>query len=372
MMAQRTGPAHSPTRKVLLNQGPWGKVPEAGEEWCDSGLGSLGDGQLWSLHQEEEEEEVEKEKVSGPQQCSTRGPSDQTHPGSCKPESEERLDSALGDSLQEDVATGLSQEVGALCLQEDAQPWLQNVLAFVTEDGDTALHLAVIHEHEEFLGSLLCFIENTEFLDLQNDLGQTALHIAVIIGLPTFIKKLLLAGADPCIQEKNGNTALHVACKEGQYPCAQTLLYSTDLNACAQNIHKIKKQLDSTNYDSYTALHIAIIRKDLQMIKFLLASGANVNKQELSCGRSPLHLAVESQVPEVVECLLNAGADTGARMYAGYTPIYSASYRPEQKILQMLRDFGSEEPDWESDDSLDMGSDEEYDDIVINTVPCDH
>nr|XP_033811015.1 NF-kappa-B inhibitor beta [Geotrypetes seraphini] len=368
-MAQRAAPAQSPTRKLPLSHSPWGKAPEAGEEWCDSGLGSLGDGQLWSLQEEAEE-------APGLQRRGPLEPSARAQPGSCKAGLEaeqERLDSALGDSLQEEVAAGLSREVGALRLQEDLpQPWLRSVLAFLTEDGDTALHLAVIHEHEEFLGTLLRFTENTEFLDLQNDLGQTALHIAVIIGLPTFIKQLLLAGADPCIQEKNGNTALHVACKEEQYTCAQTLLYSTDFHPCAQNIHDIKKQVDITNYDSYTALHVAIVRKDLQMVKLLLASGANVNKQELSCGRSPLHLAVESQVPEVVKCLLQAGADTSARMYAGYTPIYSASYRPEQKILQMLRDFGSEEPDWESEDSLDMGSDEEYDDIVINTVPCEH
>ncbi|XP_029475216.1 NF-kappa-B inhibitor beta [Rhinatrema bivittatum] len=367
-MAQRAVPAHSPTRKALLSHGPWGKAPESGEEWCDSGLGSLGDGQLWSLQPDEEEAEVEKE--SGVQSCGSPGPLDQTQPGSSEPE---RLDSALGDSLQEDEAAGLSQEVGALRLQEDSlQPWLHDILAFVTEDGDTALHLAVIHQHEAFLGTLLQFTENTEFLDLQNDLGQTALHIAVIIGLPTFVEKLLVAGANPCIQEKNGNTALHVACKEGQYACAQTLLSSAELCEHALNASEIQEQLDSTNYDSYTALHIAVIRKDLQMLKLLLASGANVNKQELSCGRSPLHLAVESQVPEAVKCLLLAGADTSSRMYAGYTPIYSASYRPEQKILQLLRDFGSEEPDWESEESLDIGTDEEYDDIVINTVRCEH
>lgn len=35
-----------------------------------------------------------------------------------------------------------------------------------------ALHLAVIHEHEAFLDSILQYTAGTEYLDLQNDLGQ--------------------------------------------------------------------------------------------------------------------------------------------------------------------------------------------------------
>lgn len=56
------------------------------------------------------------------------------------------------------------------------------VFGYVTEDGDTALHLAVIHQHEPFLDFLLGFAAGTEYLDLQNDLGQTALHLAAILG----------------------------------------------------------------------------------------------------------------------------------------------------------------------------------------------
>lgn len=37
-----------------------------------------------------------------------------------------------------------------------------------------ALHLAVIHRHEPFLDFLLGFAAGTEYLDLQNDLGQVS------------------------------------------------------------------------------------------------------------------------------------------------------------------------------------------------------
>uniref|UniRef100_A0A8D0L2K2 NFKB inhibitor beta n=1 Tax=Sphenodon punctatus TaxID=8508 RepID=A0A8D0L2K2_SPHPU len=269
----------------------------------------------------------------------------------------ERLDSAFGDD--EEVGA-IAEGVGAV--QIEAEPaavapeaWLHHVLGFVTEDGDTALHLAVIHEHEAFLDSILQYTEGTNYLDVQNDLGQTALHIAVILSASDFVHKLVAAGAGLCLQEKGGHTALHLACREGRRDCARTLL--DPLNALRpREGDGFRAQLDCTNYDGYTPLHVAVLRKDLEIVRLLLAAGADLDKPELICGRSPLHLAVESQSPEAVECLLRAGANPEARMYVGYTPIYSAVHRPDQKISQLLREFGSEEPDWDAEESLESSS----------------
>ncbi|XP_075773358.1 NF-kappa-B inhibitor beta isoform X2 [Pelodiscus sinensis] len=311
---------------------------EAGEDgdWCDSGLGSLGEGQL-SLIQE-----------------GLAVTSDPCPPTPDPAGGPERPDSALGAAEEEGGGAlgAVTRGLGSVRVadpppgQGPPEAWLRHVLRFVTEDGDTALHLAVIHEHEAFLDSILQYTAGTEYLDLQNDLSQTALHIAVILGASNFVRKLMAAGAGLCVQEKGGHTALHLACREGWRDCAQWLLASLSMRRSCEG-SDARAQLDCTNYDGYTPLHVAVLRKDLEAVKLL----------ELSCGRSPLHLAVESQSPEVVEYLLHAGADPGARMYVGYTPIYSAMHRPNQKILQLLREFGSEEPDWDSEDSSDDSSD---------------
>lgn len=44
--------------------------------------------------------------------------------------------------------------------------------ARVSPPSPRALHLAVIHEHLEFLESILRHTERSPYLDLQNDLGQ--------------------------------------------------------------------------------------------------------------------------------------------------------------------------------------------------------
>uniref|UniRef100_G1RWX7 Uncharacterized protein n=1 Tax=Nomascus leucogenys TaxID=61853 RepID=G1RWX7_NOMLE len=87
-----------------------------------------------------------------------------------------------------------------------------------------ALHLAVIHQHEPFLDFLLGFSAGTEYMDLQNDLGQTALHLAAILGEASTVEKLYAAGAGPCVAERRGHTALHLACRVGAHACARALL----------------------------------------------------------------------------------------------------------------------------------------------------
>lgn len=109
----------------------------------------------------------------------------------------------------------------------------------------------MIHQHEPFLDFLLSFAAGTEYLDLQNDLGQvshcgqsivlgtrvlrtisnhcplllqTALHLAAILGEASTVEKLYTAGAGLHVAERGGHTALHLACRVGAHACARVLL----------------------------------------------------------------------------------------------------------------------------------------------------
>ncbi|KAM7059103.1 NF-kappa-B inhibitor beta [Molossus nigricans] len=326
-----------------------GKAAEV-DEWCDSGLGSLGP--------------------------------DAAAPG--------------GPGLGAELGPGLS--------------WAPLVFGYVTEDGDTALHLAVIHQHEPFLDFLLGFAAGTEYLDLQNDLGQTALHLAAILGEASTVEKLYTAGSGLHVAERGGHTALHLACRVGAHACARVLLqprprrlrgpphtylaqgpdHTPDTDHTAVSLYREpdlekeedqreedwKLQLEAENYEGHTPLHVAVIHKDAEMVQLLREAGADLNKLEPTCGRSPLHLAVEAQAADVLELLLEAGADPAARMYGGRTPLGSAMLRPNPTLACLLRAHGAPEPEDEDDkpgpcssssdsDSGDEG--DEYDDIVVHS-----
>lgn len=139
----RDDPAVGPSRAMASVQGqPVAqdgprepkRLEAGGEDWCDSGLGSLSEGQLVQLR-EDGGLGGPGEGEGGPGSCPVTH--DPRAPQKCLEEEEEgRLDSALGgDEGVGDLAEG----VGAVHLQSQVAPqaWLHHVLAFVTEDGDT-------------------------------------------------------------------------------------------------------------------------------------------------------------------------------------------------------------------------------------------
>lgn len=108
------------------------KLEAGGEEWCDSGLGSLSEGQLVQLR-EDGGLGPTGDAEGGPGGCPVT--SDPRAPQK-EEEEEGRLDSALGG----DEGVGdLVEGVGGVHLQSQVGPeaWLRHVLGFVTEDGDT-------------------------------------------------------------------------------------------------------------------------------------------------------------------------------------------------------------------------------------------
>lgn len=95
-----------------------------------------------------------------------------------------------------------------------------------------------------------------------------------------------------------------------------------------------------------------------------------VPPQEPSCGRSPLHLAVEAQSPEVAECLLRGGARPDPRTFSGFTPLYSARRRPDPRLPPLLRRFGARDPpSSDSSDSGDSGGEGGAEDSEVSAGP---
>lgn len=53
---------------------------------------------------------------------------------------------------------------------------------------------------------------------------QTALHLAVHLDQPGTVQALVLKGASRMLQDRHGDTALHVACQRQHLTCARCLL----------------------------------------------------------------------------------------------------------------------------------------------------
>ena len=80
----------------------------------------------------------------------------------------------------------------------------------------------------------------------------------------------------------------------------------------------------------------SIVDGDLQEVKDWLAQEeADPNKRDYT-GRSPLHLAVMSSTPEVVQCLVDSGARITARLADGRTALHLAAERGHPEMVRIL------------------------------------
>lgn len=108
--------------------------------------------------------------------------------------------------------------------------------------------------------------------------GDTALHIVAGQRNLTWLSFLLSKGARFDLQNEEGNTPLAVAAQLGWSEGAELLLGR-------------KAGVDIANRRGETPLILAVHRRDLQMVRLLLAHGANPQKTDRIAGLSALDYA---------------------------------------------------------------------------------
>ncbi|XP_076017137.1 nuclear factor of kappa light polypeptide gene enhancer in B-cells inhibitor, alpha b [Genypterus blacodes] len=287
---------------------------------------------------------------------------------------DERLDSGLG-SLKEEEYQAVAAELHRLRVTDCEPPQQQQQPAVapeveewktqVTEDGDTLLHLAIIHEAKECIKSVVNLSRNTHFLNTQNDQRQTPLHLAVITNQPDVCRQLMAAGCDPTLVDDSGDTPLHIACRRGNLPC-----FSVITQSCRPE--HLNAAVAAYNYQGQNCLHITSVQGFLSLVESLVALGANINAQEQCNGRSALHLAVDQQNLSLVKLLLKRGADPNHLTYGGHSPFHLTYGRHDDDIRKELYPLTSphlrELPDSESDDSEEEEDEESVDEVGYDDI----
>lgn len=167
------------------------------------------------------------------------------------------------------------------------------------------------------------------------DNGYTPLHEAVRIGNILLVRLLLDHGADVSRGDSEGYTPVHyaaISCEIESYDICKLLLENgADCND-RYNIEKVTPFLfalrhinlegiklfmghgaDTTAVDSdgLTALHYSLLNPHMDVIKFVLDQGINI--EGVSDGDSPLEFVIGSHKPEACEVLLRNGAMVNKR-----------------------------------------------------------
>jgi len=134
-------------------------------------------------------------------------------------------------------------------------------------------------------------------------------------------------------RDKFGNTPLHVAAKHNSVGIAELLLANgADVNA----------RVTEGNSAGNTPLTLALQPyHHKEMLELLLMHGADPNVM-LSWGTTPLHHAIEQDIPYDVELLLANGADPNAKGMNWQSPVHTAVLHGRTRILEILLDYGAD------------------------------
>ena len=88
-------------------------------------------------------------------------------------------------------------------------------------------------------------------------------------------------------------------------------------------------------------LYDAVVLNDRELAHKLIDRGAEVNAEDDTTGRTPLHYAVEHGAFQAAQLLLDRGADIEARDDDGSTPLHWAAYHNALDVAQLLLDRGA-------------------------------
>ena len=190
-------------------------------------------------------------------------------------------------------------------------------ISFETDtDGDTCVHMAVIHGDMPCLRNI---VQTTPpdslhmLMNCQNKLQQTAGHLAIACREHAMLRVLLNHGSQPQLTDRHGNTLLHIACGQGDLVSLSFLLEKHPSDAVNSSLTHyggasadsaitcksscVSSYINNRNFDGDTALHVAVKHGHVDLVCALLdmhPCGLDINAADGKSGRTVLHLAAET------------------------------------------------------------------------------
>ncbi|GIY51529.1 rabankyrin-5 [Caerostris extrusa] len=237
------------------------------------------------------------------------------------------------------------------------------------DEGLTLLHQAIMNQNKE---AALFLLENGADFAAKTRENESPLQLAVKRHLPSVVEALCRVGADVNTKDENGDCALWLALESGQEDIASILVkHGCDTNCwgegpggCYQTL--LHRALDENNefvscflirsdcdmnsprrpspegrgddeaFDGQSALHLSATWGLEQVVQTLIEHGADVNLQDSEM-KTPLHHAIANQNPVIISLLLSCPAlDLSLRDKHGYTPFAAAMIFKNNKAAEAI------------------------------------
>ncbi|CAB0038714.1 unnamed protein product [Trichogramma brassicae] len=239
--------------------------------------------------------------------------------------------------LQLAAANGLKRAIESL-LRRGADPNTTD------EQGMTPLH---IMSHRVCDADLLrLFFEiNAELnqsvrVNARDKLGNTPLHWALEYGCRNSVGFLLRNGADPNIANEEGSTCLHVVCRRSRdRGMPERFVEVIDEN-------RMTVRVDARDKKGDTPMHVALARGHRPLVEFLLRNGADPNLAT-AAGCTPLHLLCRREDDGLTKVFFELCGEMRKTVrfdarHEGRTPLQWAALAGLPNVVDLLLDNGAD------------------------------
>ncbi|KAL8616326.1 hypothetical protein ACOMHN_056269 [Nucella lapillus] len=189
------------------------------------------------------------------------------------------------------------------------------------EDGLTALHQCCIDDSEDMMKLLLDYNANVNACDSEM---WTPLHAAATCGHMMLCKYLIDRGAELLAVNADGNMPYDICEDEVTLDHIETEMAKRGIT---------QDQIDVTR--------LATEHKMLADVKEFAAAGGDLEALD-RMGASLLHVTAANGFIEVAEFLLDSHVSVETRDNESWQPIHAASYWAQQEILEMLVENGAD------------------------------
>jgi ankyrin repeat protein len=156
---------------------------------------------------------------------------------------------------------------------------------------------------------------------------ETALQNAVGSGHAAIVKLLLDAKADLSLRNTFGFNAFTTAVSAGNREIAESLLAAG-------------AKIDDGAH-TLTPLMFAVSARSPEMVKWLASKGANVNAGVKEGGQTALNLAILNADADMVKTLIELKVNVNAKMVDGTTPLKAAQKGDQDDIVALLKAAGA-------------------------------
>jgi ankyrin repeat protein len=186
----------------------------------------------------------------------------------------------------------------------------------------------------------MLYSEQHVFHPGDSELRQTGLHLAAFFGLDKAVDLLLSEGMLPSAKDSTGRTPLWLAIEAGHKSVVRLLSYRdrTSFMLMLEQGHKLLAfsliQVAGQHVKDFrlrTALHIGVIRQDLDLMRCAIENGADIDAQD-DDGWTPLRLAVFKKTVTAIDLLLDNSASTAGVFARNWRRAYDTD-----DVLELLQ-----------------------------------